>query len=49
MSTAEIFRRYNFHFFNEILDKDFGVIYCHSIIDPRKKVFQKPFKKRKNE
>jgi len=39
MTTADIFRRYNFKLLNDILDKDFGVIECSSITDPNNEVF----------
>ena len=44
MNTKQIFRLNNFHLLNEILDKDFGVIECNSIIDPNSEVFHKPLK-----
>ena len=39
MSTVELFRIYNFHLLNEIMDNDFGVIYCTSITNPNDEVF----------
>lgn len=49
MTTPEAFRRYNFHFFNEIMDKNFGVIEAFSSTNPAKKRFDKPiFKVKKN-
>lgn len=44
MSTQEIFRIYNFHLLNEIMDKDFGVIECSSVIDPNSEIFNQPIK-----
>jgi hypothetical protein len=44
MSTQQIFRRYNFHLLNEILDKNLGVIECSSISNPNAEVFQQPIK-----
>jgi len=45
MGTKEIFKRYNFHLLNEILDKDFGIIECNSITNPNEPVFNEPIKK----
>lgn len=45
MTTPEAFRRYNFHFFNEIMDKNPGVIETNFSVDPRKKRFDKPIVK----
>ncbi|WP_220761620.1 hypothetical protein [Flavobacterium sp. UMI-01] len=39
MNTLEIFRRWNFHLLNQIMEKDFGIIECGSITDPREEVF----------
>ena len=44
MSTLEIFRRWNFHLLNEIMDKNFGIIECGSITDPRAEIFNNPKK-----
>jgi len=44
MTTPEIFRRFNFHLLNEIMNKDFGIIECGSITDPRGSIFNQPIK-----
>ena len=43
-TVSEIFRKHNFHLLNEILDKDFGIIYCNSITNPRDEIFNQPIK-----
>lgn len=47
MTTQKIFRNYNFLLLQKIMEKDQGVIYCGSVIDPRSEVFDKPVKDRK--
>ena len=42
MNTLELFRRFNFHLLNEIMDKDFGIIECGSITDPKASIFNQP-------
>jgi hypothetical protein len=42
MSTLEIFRKFNIQLLNEIMDKDFGIIECGSIIDPKESIFNEP-------
>jgi hypothetical protein len=44
MTTADIFRRYNFKLLCDIMDKDFGVIECSSVIDPNEEVFNQKIK-----
>lgn len=43
ITTASIFRKYNFLLLNKILDKDEGVIYANSFLNPNTPVFQKPY------
>lgn len=42
MKTKQIFRNYNFLLLQRIMEKDPGVIYCSSVIDPKSEVFDKP-------
>jgi hypothetical protein len=44
MNTLEVVRKFNFHLLNEIMDKDFGIIECGSIIDPKASIFDQPIK-----
>lgn len=44
MITLEIFRRFNFHLLNEIMNKNFGIIECGSKTDPNEKIFNEPIK-----
>lgn len=44
MNTPEIFRRWNFHLLNEIMNRNFGIIECGSITDPRVAIFNQPIK-----
>lgn len=49
MTTKQIFINYNFLLFCNIMEKEPGVIYCGSVIDPISEVLDKPIKNRKNE
>lgn len=42
MSSIEIFRKFNFHLLNEIMNKDFGIIECGSTTDPKASIFNQP-------
>ncbi|OCB77999.1 hypothetical protein [Flavobacterium crassostreae] len=42
MNTLELFRRFNFYLLNEIMDRDFGIIECGSIINPKNEIFNNP-------
>lgn len=44
MTTKQIFRNYNLLLLCNIMEKEPGVIYCGSVIDPKSEVFDKPIK-----
>lgn len=45
MTTAEKFIKINFQLLNDIMDRNFGVIECNSVINPNQEAFNQPINK----